>query len=110
MAIATQLKSDPLCSEEDFRLPGLELQHEMHFPLKHWASVAAITQGLSEAGAEVHALSLSRHAGAFVLKCRVKAISAARARAFVDELAGVVEGAATVEHLMLARTPDHAGA
>ncbi|MGE0740249.1 MAG: hypothetical protein AB7O98_02820 [Hyphomonadaceae bacterium] len=110
MAIATLTKTNPPPADEDFCLPGLELQHEMHLSLRHWESVGFITQRLSDAGAEVSALSMSNNAGAFVLKCRIKAISSAHARAFVDGLGNLIEGAASVEHLMLAKTASHAGA
>lgn len=110
MAFELQAPSGPDCSAEDFCLPGLELQHEMLFSLKNWSDVSGITDGLSAIGADVHALSLNRSADLFVLRCRVKAISAARARAFVRDLAGVVEGAASVEHLMLAKAGEHVGA
>lgn len=96
--------------EDDFCLPGLELQHELLLSLSEWRSAVAIVQRLSDAGAELFALSLNPQAGGFVLKCRVKAISAARARAFVAELADVAAGAACVEHLILAKAPDRAGA
>lgn len=102
--------ADPQCSDEDFRLPGLELQHEMLISLKDWSGVGVITQRLSDEGAEIHALTLHRHGGAFVVKARVKAISSSRARAFVNDLAPLLSGPAWVEHLMLAKAPEHAGA
>lgn len=108
MAFSTETSLEPACGAEDFCLPGLELQHEMLFSLKDWSSIGGITERLSEAGAEVHALTLNRTADTFVLRCRVKAISAARARAFVNDLGPLVEGAASVEHLMLAKTAEHA--
>jgi hypothetical protein len=94
--------------EDDFCLPGLEVQHELLLTLRDWSAAASIVQRLSDVGAELHTLSLNPQAGAFVLKCRVKAISAARARAFVAELG--VSGAVCVEHLILAKAPDHARA
>ncbi|ANP46046.1 hypothetical protein [Candidatus Viadribacter manganicus] len=100
-----------ICSDEDdFCLPGLELQHELLLTLRDWESAAVIVQRLSEAGAELHALSVNPQADGFILKCRVKAISATRARAFVADLGAFVSGAACVEHLMLAKAPDHARA
>ncbi len=96
--------------EDDFCLPGLELQHELLLSLRDWSSAVSILQRLSEAGADLHALSINPQAGAFVLKCRVKAISAARARAFVAELGAFASGAACVEHLILAKAPEHARA
>jgi hypothetical protein len=108
MAFSTETSLDTVCSAEDFCLPGLELQHEMLFSLKDWSSIGGITERLSQAGAEVHALSLNRTADLFVLRCRVKSISAARARAFVHDLGSLVEGAASVEHLMLAKPVEHA--
>lgn len=108
--MAFELPSEPDCNAEDFCLPGLELQHEMLFSLKNWSDFSGITERLSAVGADVHALSLNRSADLFVLRCRVKAISAARARAFVRDVAGVVEGAASVEHLMLAKAGEHVGA
>lgn len=96
--------------EDDFCLPGLEVQHELLLTLREWESSVSILQRLSEAGAEVHALSINPQAGAFVLKCRVKAISASRARAFVAELGVIASGAACVEHLILAKAPEHARA
>ncbi len=110
MAFELQAPSEPDCIAEDFCLPGLELQHEMLFSLKNWSDVGGITERLNATGAEVHALSLNRSADLFVLRCRVKAISAARARAFVRDLDGVVEGAGSVEHLMLAKAGEHVGA
>lgn len=110
MAFELQATSEPDCNAEDFCLPGLELQHEMLFSLKNWSDVAGITDRLSAVGADLHALSLNRSADLFVLRCRVKAISAARARAFVRDLTGVVEGAASVEHLMLAKAGEYVGA
>lgn len=103
--------SNPLqneADEDDFCLPGLELQHELLLSLREWGSAISVLQRLSEAGAYVSALSLNPQAGAFVLKCRVKAISAARARAFVAELSAFASGAACVEHVILAKAPDHA--
>ncbi|MBX3428335.1 MAG: hypothetical protein KF779_02005 [Hyphomonadaceae bacterium] len=94
--------------EDDFCLPGLELQHELLLTLRDWASAVSILQTLSEAGAELHALSINPQAGAFVLKCRVKAISARRARAFVSDLGAFASGAACVEHLILAKAPNNA--
>jgi hypothetical protein len=108
--MAFELPSEPNCNVEDFCLPGLELQHEMLFSLKNWSDVGDITDRLSAVGADVHALSLNRSADLFVLRCRVKAISAARARAFVRDVAGVVQGVASVEHLMLAKAGEHVGA
>ena len=96
--------------EDDFCLPGLEVQHELLLTLRDWASSVSILQRLSEAGAELHALSVNPQAGAFVLKCRVKGISASRARAFVRELGVFASGAACVEHLILAKAPEHARA
>jgi hypothetical protein len=96
--------------EDDFCLPGLEVQHELLLTLRDWASAVSILQRLSEAGADLHALSINPQAGAFVLKCRVKAISAARARAFVANLGVFASGAACVEHLILAKAPEHARA
>ena len=93
--------------EDDFCLPGLELQHELLLTLRDWSSAALIVQRLADIGAELHTLSLNPQAGAFVLKCRVKAISARRARAFVAELGAFASGAACVEHLILAKAPDH---
>lgn len=101
-----QIESD----EDDFCLPGLELQHEFLLRLSDWASAVSILQRLSEAGADLHALSINPQAGAFVLKCRVKAISAARARSFVAGLGAFAQGAACVEHFILAKAPDHARA
>lgn len=100
----------PKQSDEDFCLPGLELQHELLLSLRDWASTVSILQRLSDAGADLHALSVSPQAGAFVLKCRVKGITASRARAFVAELGAIASGAACVEHLILAKAPDHARA
>lgn len=94
--------------EDDFCLPGLEMQHELLLTLSDWPSAASILQRLADAGAELGALSINPQAGAFVLKCRVKAISAPRARAFVAELGAIAAGAACVEHLILARAPGHA--
>ena len=96
--------------EDDFCLPGLEVQHELLLTLCEWESSVSILRRLSEVGAEVHALSVNPQAGTFVLKCRVKGISASRARAFVNELGVFVSGAACVEHLILAKAPDHARA
>lgn len=96
--------------EDDFCLPGLELQHELLLTLKDWKSSAPILKQLADAGAELSALSIARQAGAFVLKCRVKAISAVRARAFVADLGRHAAGTACVEHLILAKAPDNAGA
>jgi hypothetical protein len=96
-------------TEDAWGLPGLELQHDLHLTLRHWSSVGAVTQTLSEAGAEVHALNLSRHADACVLRCRVKAISARRARELADSLGALLTGAASVEHLMLTKGGAHAG-
>lgn len=101
-----QVQSD----EDDFCLPGLEVQHELLLTLRDWSSAALIVQRLSDAGAELHALSINPQAGAFILKCRVKAITASRARRFVAELGAFVAGAACVEHLILAKAPDHARA
>lgn len=108
MAFSTETQFEPACSPEDFCLPGLELQHEMLFSLKDWSSIGGITERLNAAGAEIHALSLNRTADLFVLRCRVKAISATQARAFVNDLGSLVEGAASVEHLMLAKANEHA--
>jgi len=112
MSTDTKAEQEPACSggEEDWRLPGLELQHDIQIALKDWASLAPITEGLAAFGADVRSLSLNRRADAFVLRCRVTSISAARAREFVNGLADVADGAASVEHLMLARAADHAGA
>lgn len=96
--------------EDDFCLPGLELQHELLLSLRDWSSAVPVLQRLSDAGADLHALSINPQAGGFVLKCRVKAISAARARAFVAELGVFASGAACVEHLILAKAPEHARA
>ncbi|MEQ1811375.1 MAG: hypothetical protein ABL889_15700, partial [Terricaulis sp.] len=96
--------------EDDFCLPGLEVQHELLLTLSAWESSVSILRRLSDVGAEVHALSVNPQAGAFVLKCRVKGISASRARAFVNELGVFASGAACVEHLILAKAPDHARA
>jgi hypothetical protein len=96
--------------EDDFCLPGLELQHELLLRLRDWSSAVSILQRLADAGADLHALSINPQAGAFVLKCRVKAISAARARAFVAELGVFASGAACVEHLILAKAADDARA
>lgn len=109
--MANALNPTQICNaEEDWRLPGLELHHDLHVSLRSWSSLGSIIQALHEVGAEVHALSLSRQADAFVLRCRVKSISAAQARAFADDLSQRGEGAASVEHLMLAKAADHAGA
>ena len=94
--------------EDDFCLPGLEVQHELLLTLREWESSVSILQRLSQAGAEAHALSINPQAGGFVLKCRVKAISASRARAFVADLGVFASGAACVEHLILAKAPEHA--
>ncbi|MEZ5955700.1 MAG: hypothetical protein R3C27_00600 [Hyphomonadaceae bacterium] len=96
--------------EDDFGLPGLEVQHELLLTLRDWTGSASILQRLSAAGAELHALSVSPQAGAFVFKCRVKGISASRARAFVRELGVLASGVTCVEHLILAKAPDHARA
>ena len=96
--------------EDDFCLPGLEVQHELLLTLRDWSAATAILQRLSDAGADLHALSINPQAGGFVLKCRVKAISAARARLFVAELGAFASGAACVEHLILAKAPDNARA
>ena len=96
--------------EDDFCLPGLEVQHGLLLTLCEWESSVSILRRLSEVGAEVHALSVNPQAGAFVLKCRVKGISASRARAFVNELGVFASGAACVEHLILAKARDHARA
>ena len=96
--------------EDDFCLPGLEVQHELLLTLRDWVSSVSILKRLSEVGAELHALSVNPQAGAFVLKCRVKGISASRARAFVRELGVFASGAACVEHLILAKAPDNARA
>jgi hypothetical protein len=100
---------EPLGGEDDWGLPGLELQHDLHLTLKHWSSVGAVAQTLSDAGAEVHALSLSRHADNCVLRCRVKSISARRARELADALRDFLVGSASVEHLMLTKGGAHAG-
>jgi len=100
---------DAVGDEDDWGLPGLELHHDLHLTLKHWSSLGAVTQRLSDAGADVHALSLSRHADICVLRCRVKAISARRARELADGLRGFLVGAASVEHLMLTKGGAHAG-
>ena len=96
--------------EDDFCLPGLELQHELLLTLRDWESAVSILQRLSDVGAGLHALSINPQASAFVLKCRVKGISAARARAFVANLGVFASGAACVEHLIFAKAPDHARA
>ena len=96
--------------EDDFCLPGLDVQHELLLSLPDWDSSVSILQRLSDVGAQVHALSVNPQAGKFVLKCRVKGISASRARAFVRELGVFASGAACVEHIILAKAPDHAGA
>lgn len=96
--------------DEDFCLPGLELQHDLQLSLPAWESAGEIVQRLSNTGAELHALSLRSRADGFVLNCRVKAISAAQARAFVAELSHITTGAASVEHLLLATARDNAGA
>lgn len=76
--------------------------------LCEWESSVSILRRLSEVGAHVHALSVNPQAGAFVRKCRVKGISASRA--FVNELGVFASGAACLEHLILAKAPDHARA
>lgn len=96
--------------DEDFCLPGLELQHDLQFSLADWTSAGDIVQRLSTTGAHLHALSLRPRAGGFVLSCRVKAISAAQARAFLTGCADIITGAASVEHLLLSTARDHAGA
>lgn len=100
----------PEADEDDFRLPGLDIQHELLLSLPSWESAAPIMQRLADVGAGLHALSLSPQAGRFVLKCRVHAISPARARAFVAGLGEFADGPAVVEHLILAKACDHARA
>ncbi len=101
-----QISSD----SDDFCLPGLEVQQELLLSLKHWQSAATIVQRLSDEGAEVYALALNPQAGGYVLRCKVRAISPSRARAFVADLGVLAVGAACVEHFILAKAPAHAGA
>lgn len=96
--------------EDDFCLPGLEFQHELLLTLQDWASAACIVRRLADAGAELCALTLNPQGGGFILKCRVHAISASRARAFVADLGELNASAAAVEHLILAKSCDHARA
>ncbi len=107
--MAYEASNPPLIQsdEDDFCLPGLELQHELLLSLRDWSSAVSVLQRLSDAGADLHALSINPQPGGFALKCRVKAISVARVRAFVAELGVFVPGAACVEHLILANAPDH---
>jgi hypothetical protein len=96
--------------EDDWRLPGLELMHDFQISLGHWSLVSGVVQSLRDANAEVHTLSLSQQPNMVSLRCRVKAISARRARALAAALCGACAISADVEHLMLAKGVPHVGA
>jgi len=91
-------------SEQDWLPPGLELSHDMQFLLAEWGAWERIAHRLHIAGAEFHALSMTRQADGVYARCRVKRLSSQRARAICDEVrdSGLARQA-QVEHLMLAR-------
>jgi hypothetical protein len=85
-------------------LPGVEFQHDVHLAVRDWAAWTAVSERLSLAGADVHTLQLARSEGGFDVRCRLKRVSAASARALLDALLdeGVAERG-NVEHLVLAK-------
>lgn len=85
------------------RLGGAEFHHEVQLAVPDWASWLRVGERLSEAGAEVHALHLTRAGAGFDVRCRVKRVSAELARALVrDFLHDGLAERGTVEHLVLA--------
>lgn len=108
--MATSTQQPDWDHEEDWHLPGLELMHDFQISLGHWSLVSGVVQSLREANAEVHTLSLSQQPNLVSVRCRVKAISARRARALAAALCGGPAISADVEHLMLAKGAPHVGA
>lgn len=85
-------------------LPGVEFQHDVHLAVRDWSAWTAVSERLSSAGADVHALNLARSGGGFDVRCRLKRVSAESARALIDALLneGIAERG-NVEHLVLAK-------
>lgn len=87
---------------EDWSLPGLELQHDVHALLGSWRDWDEIARRLTDAGADLHALTMSRQADGVNVRFRIKKISAGRARTFCAALqADGFVCRVSVEHLML---------
>lgn len=85
-------------------LPGVEFQHDVHLAVRDWTVWAAVSERLSCAGADVHALQVTRSGGGFELRCRLKQVSAQSARDLVNTLLdeGIAERG-SIEHLVLAK-------
>jgi hypothetical protein len=83
-------------------LPGVEFQHDVYLEIRDWTAWSAISERLTAAGADIHALQLQRRDGGFELRCRLKRVSETAARALIQAL--LDEGVADrgeVEHLIL---------
>jgi hypothetical protein len=85
-------------------LPGVEFQHDVHLSVRDWSAWTAVSDRLSLAGADVHALQLARSDGGFDVRCRLKQVSAEAARALLNALLneGIAERG-NIEHLVLAK-------
>jgi hypothetical protein len=83
-------------------LQGVEFQHDVHLTVRDWTAWTAVSERLFSAGADVHALQLSRSNGGFDVRCRLKQVSAQSARDLLNALLddGVAERGA-IEHLVL---------
>lgn len=96
---ATALRSEEVALAD---LGGVDFQHEVRLSVPDWTAWTHVSERLCGAGAEVHALQLTRVCAGFDVRCRLKAVSAEAARGLVHGLLN--EGVAqrgVVEHLVL---------
>lgn len=91
-------------------LAGLDQEHDLHLALADWASWASVTELLQGAGADVQSLQLARSGATFSVRCRLRQLTAERARELTDTLldTGLAQRA-SVEHLVMAKRAAGAG-
>lgn len=85
-------------------LRGVEIQHDLHLAVRDWNAWTAVSERLSSAGADIHALQLARNDRGFSVRCRLTRVSPEAVRALTTALLdeGIAERG-EVEHLVLAK-------
>ncbi len=85
-------------------LTGVEFQHDLHLIVRDWGAWSAISDQILDQGGDIHALQVTRGAGAYAVRCRIEGVEASTVRRLTAALldAGIAEHAA-VEHLLLTK-------
>jgi len=85
-------------------LTGVQFQHDLHLIVRDWAAWSAISDQIIRQGGDIHALQVTRGAGAYAVRCRLEGVEANAVRRLTAALldTGAAEHAA-VEHLLLAK-------